>query len=71
MTIHNCLLSGRTSNSCANPRRAAEVGTTVGVPVDLLRHGVSVAVASTGRDRSSMEHVPDFRAVRAVEEAVE
>ena len=62
------LLARWASKSCAWPDRCAEVRCVVRVPVDLLHHGVSVAIARSVAVGSGVKHVPDLLAVRAGEE---
>ena len=65
----NNLLARRPSKSGTSLDGSTKVGSSIRVPVNLLGHGVSVAVASTGGNGSGMVHVPDFSTVGTVEES--
>jgi hypothetical protein len=62
------LLARWASKSRAQPDRCAKVRCVVRVPIDLLHHGVSVAIARSVAVGSGVKHVPDLLAVRAGEE---
>lgn len=56
------------SKTSTQPDRRAKVGSVVRVPINLLYHSVSVPVASAIAVSRCVIHIPDFLAIRAIEE---
>lgn len=66
-----CFLLARwTCDGSAQLYRAAKVRCVVGVEVNLLRHGVSTAVARSSAVGSGVVNIPDLLAVGASEETI-
>ena len=72
MSVHksrgDTLLARRAGKTRAQPDGCAKVGCVVRVPIDLLHHGVSVAIACPIAVSSGVEYVPDLLAIRTGEE---